>query len=55
MLINLGKRIIVTVFYQRRKRHGNETIVSAKFPDLKRLFYKHRPTQKLITKSKIVA
>ena len=32
--MNLGKRIIVTVFYQRRERRGNETIVSATIPDL---------------------
>ena len=30
-----GKLIIVTVFYYQRKRHGNKTIISAKFPNLK--------------------
>ena len=32
--MNLGKRIIVTVFYQRREQRGNETIVYATIPDL---------------------
>ena len=30
-----GKLIIVTVVYYQQKRHGNKTIISAKFPSLK--------------------
>ena len=34
MYMNLGKQIIITLFYSWQKQSGNETIVSAKFPDL---------------------
>ena len=30
-----GKLIIITVFYYQWKQHGNKTIISAKFPNLK--------------------
>ena len=45
--MNLRKRIIVTVFYKRRKRRSNETIVSAKFPGLGMICFRQFGVHKL--------